>query len=139
MKQKSLAEAAKKRLYPTSFLIRAKARALCALQDRNYDLMAKALHDYTALLPEVPVPLEPPSPPATSTSEAIQAGIFWATAGGIITLSRYLSVVSGGGTNPRIILTGGDAALLGPTVGQGIEVWPEMTLEGLLLAAEKLP
>jgi hypothetical protein len=36
-------------------------------------------------------------------------------------------------------LTGGDAALLAAGLESSVHVWPEMTLEGIRLAAENLP
>src|SRR6185312_8188631 len=41
-------------------------------------LMAKALHDYTALLPLVDPPTQAPPLPGTATIPAIESGIFWA-------------------------------------------------------------
>src|SRR5207244_9869901 len=46
-------------------------------------LMAAALHDYTALLPQVEVREPNPPLPGASTRAAMEAGIFWAVAGGI--------------------------------------------------------
>jgi pantothenate kinase type III len=99
--------------------------------------MAKALHDYTALLPEIPVPNAAPSVPGTSTPDAMRVGIFWATVGGIQVLAQQLGKLA---REPaRVFLTGGDGPALAAALGIEVEIWPEMTLEGLLLAAEGLP
>jgi type III pantothenate kinase len=98
-------------------------------------LMAKALHDYTALLPLVEV-REPPPVLGTSTPAAMQAGVFWSILGGIMVLT---------GTNPLrrgevdLFFTGGDAALFASRMPVAVQVWPEMTLEGTRLAAAALP
>ncbi len=110
-------------------------------------LMARALHDYTALLPAVPVgPLIPPLP-GRSTVPAMQAGVFWAVVGGVETIARRLGRLTA--APPHIFLTGGDAEWIeealdrddGPPWLAGFEktLWPEQTLQGLLLSAEALP
>jgi type III pantothenate kinase len=99
-------------------------------------LMAKALHDYTALLPLLPPPDKPPSVPGTTTPAAMELGIFWAVAGGIALLLReYRSLCR---SAMEVFLTGGDAARLHPVFPEA-HLWPEMTLEGIRLTAEALP
>jgi type III pantothenate kinase len=100
-------------------------------------LMAQALHDHTALLPLVE--LRNPAPPVlgTSTPAAIEAGIFYGVAGAINTLIKLFDAHSP--VRPRIFLTGGDAALLKECIDQRARLWPDMTLEGIRLAAEALP
>lgn len=97
-------------------------------------LMAEALHDYTSLLPRIEVPQTLPSVPGTSTTAAMQAGVFWAVVGGIRALLREYEAKW---EKPDIFLTGGDAPLLAPALD--LKCWPEMTLEGIRLAAESLP
>lgn len=105
-------------------------------------LMAKALHDYTALLPLVEISTTPPDVIATSTTTAIQMGVFYAVVGGINAhislIDRTVRVIS------QIFLTGGDARLLRQFVYTQAEfdqvvLWPEMTLEGIRIAAEAQP
>jgi type III pantothenate kinase len=100
-------------------------------------LMVRALHDYTALLPLVEVQEPCPYVPGLSTTQAMQAGVYYATAGGINTLIGLLCARSPRPTH--IYLTGGDAWLLSQAVDRRAEVWPEMTLEGLRLSAEAQP
>jgi type III pantothenate kinase len=97
-------------------------------------LMTQALHDYTALLPLVDVPRDPPHLPGTSTHSAIEAGVFWFAAGGI----ERLIAQSPFGIAPLVFLAGGDALLLERALGIKVAIWPEMTLEGIRLAAETL-
>jgi type III pantothenate kinase len=100
-------------------------------------LMAQALHDHTALLPLVEV--RNPAPPVlgTSTPAAIEAGIFYGVAGAINTLIKHFAARSA--AHSRIFLTGGDAALLKESIEPRARHWPDMTLEGIRLAAEALP
>jgi type III pantothenate kinase len=99
-------------------------------------LMAKALNDHTALLPLVEV-RQPAPPVGASTTAAVQAGVFWAVQGGIEALLRQLRAEAGGALD--VFLSGGDAAVLAPQMAEPVVLWPEMTLEGVRLAAEVLP
>src|SRR5213078_633849 len=92
-------------------------------------LMAKSLNDYTAQLPLVEIH-DRRLPPGTATVAAIETGIFHATLGGIDRLLDDMQQESG-----QVFFTGGDAALLAPHLRTPSSVWPEMTLEGLRLAA----
>lgn len=99
-------------------------------------LMAKALHDCTALLPLIDPPEAPPALPGTATRPAMAAGIFWSVVGGIEALvGRY---AAGAAVPPAVYLTGGDAARLHAALPH-FQLWPTMTLEGIRLAAEALP
>lgn len=100
-------------------------------------LMARALHDYTALLPLVEVHDALPALPATSTPAAMEAGIACAVAGGIRCAIERLSQAAR--VPPQLWLTGGDAPVLAPALGPAVQTWPLMTLEGLRLAAASLP
>jgi type III pantothenate kinase len=99
-------------------------------------LMAQALHDYTALLPLVEAPRRMPALPGNATRPAIEAGIFWAVAGGVRGLVEAYE--EGAGTAAQVFLTGGDAAVIQTVLGPwGVNTyWPDMTLEGIRLTAE---
>jgi type III pantothenate kinase len=106
-------------------------------------LMAKALHDYTAALPEVAIDRVNPPLPGNSTAGAIQAGVYWAVAGGIKAALRHMAARSHSmsrhvNNDPAVFLTGGDAELLAPVMDSRVIVWPEMTLEGIRISAEAL-
>jgi type III pantothenate kinase len=109
-------------------------------------LMVEALHEHTALLPLVSIPLPVPRLPGTATIPAMQAGVFWAVIGGIDRIVQCLRRVAA--VEPRLYLTGGDGPfLLKGLAGHGDEgltvlaptLWPEQTLAGILHAAEALP
>lgn len=102
-------------------------------------LQAKALHDYTALLPIIDVP-EVPNALGKSTVGAIQSGLFYGTVGAILMIESLLWDQPK--PRPKVFLTGGDAELLYRWlcgVYRRAKVWPEMTLEGIRIAAEALP
>jgi pantothenate kinase type III len=80
-----------------------------------------------------------PTFPATSTTTAIAAGVYWAVAGGIKALVRQLTDKAGASHHRSIIITGGDALCLATVLGNEYHPWPAMTLEGIRLAAEALP
>jgi type III pantothenate kinase len=100
-------------------------------------LMARALHEQTALLPLVDVRSPLPGAPAVATRPAMEAGIYWSVAGGIRSLVDLYG--SRAGLLPQVFLGGGDGRLLEPALGGRGVLWLEMTLEGLRLAGEKLP
>jgi len=100
-------------------------------------LMARALHDHTALLPLVKVERSTPSLPGTSTVAAIEAGVFWAAAGGIQALVARLATAAN--VTAELFLTGGDGPLLAKALDQDFHLWPNMTLEGIRIAAEAMP
>jgi type III pantothenate kinase len=102
----------------------------------GFRLMAQALHDYTALLPLVPPPTQPPPVPGVSTPRAVEAGVYYSVVGGVrALLARYREAVE---ATPQVFLTGGDGLLLHRVLTEA-QLWPLMTLEGIRLAAEALP
>jgi type III pantothenate kinase len=110
------------------------------------DLMADALHNYTALLPRVSLAWPVPAVPAGATTPAIQAGLFLAVSGGIRECVRLYAEQAR--VSPRVFFSGGQAPLLAQPMGLARSdrpppwddylLWPEQTLEGILYAAETL-
>jgi type III pantothenate kinase len=105
----------------------------------GFRLMAQALHEHTALLPVVDTREPNPSLPGTDTESAIRAGVYWAVAGGVKALIRQLSAQSSIPRRSEVFITGGNAGLLLPVMDADVRYWPEMTLEGIRLAAEAQP
>lgn len=99
-------------------------------------LMAKSLHDYTALLPEFAPVRRPPPLPGKATIPAMEAGVYWAIGGGVRALCEEYSA---NGARPDIFVTGGDGPTLVEALDTRVQLWPEMTLEGIRLSAEALP
>jgi type III pantothenate kinase len=128
------------------------------------DLMAEALHSYTALLPRTEVTWPVPELPAGETVPAMQVGIFLAVSGGIREAVRVYAEKAA--VPPRVFFSGGQAPLLARGMGlldgraagfipavrtagaspaarpdpwADYLLWPEQTLVGILRAAEALP
>ena len=79
------------------------------------DLMAEALHCYTALLPRVTLSLPLPELPAKATIPAMQVGIFLAVSGGIREAVRLYAERAA--APPRVYFSGGQAPLLAQVMG----------------------
>lgn len=112
----------------------------------GFRLMANALHQYTAQLPLVTLPTPVGAPPGNNTVAAVQTGIAWTVAGGVLAISRHLIRRSSQPAN--LFLTGGDALPFVPLLRDLASddalfprptLWPEQTLEGIRLVAEGLP
>jgi len=102
------------------------------------DLMAEALHRYTALLPRVEVKAPMPPLPGKATIPAMQLGILHAVAGGIRSITA--GYAAGAKTPPRTFITGGQARTIIEAMGWDAGgLWPEMTLMGILFASWGLP
>lgn len=99
-------------------------------------LMSKALHAYTALLPQVEISTRV-DPPGKNTIQAIETGVFHAVIGGIEAQIRLLRKRHR--SEIPIFFTGGDASLLKPHLSLRARHWPEMTLEGIRASASSLP
>lgn len=95
-----------------------------------------AMQDYlgrrTALLPQIELD-EPASAIGKSTVEAMQAGAVFGYRGLVREIIGRLRAEMAG--NPVIVATGGDAALIARGLPEIEKVDPDLTLEGLRLAA----
>jgi type III pantothenate kinase len=99
----------------------------------GFALMAKALHDYTALLPLIETPRRLPELPGRETLPALEAGVFWAVAGGVqAVVAEYVEKSE---RLPHVFLTGGDAALLHDTVFHHAQLCPLLTIDGIRRSA----
>jgi type III pantothenate kinase len=96
-------------------------------------MMGQALHNYTAQLPLVEPPRSAPNVPGQSTVTAIEAGVYWGAVGAVRALVEQLQKQAP--KKPRMFLTGGDAPALASRLGEHVTHWPEMTLEGIRIAA----
>ena len=102
----------------------------------GFGLMAKSLHDYTALLPMIELPKQMPAVPGLTTVPAIEAGVFWAVVGGVRGLvAAYARRFD---AFPEVFLTGGDAPLIAATPLDSARVCPLLTLDGIRLAARAI-
>lgn len=95
-------------------------------------LMAKALHEHTAQLPQIEA-FESDPVPARNTEQALRVGIVHAVAGGVDSLLARMIAAHPGAWH--LVVGGGDAAILTSQLSRPTRVWPEMTLEGIRLSA----
>ena len=100
-------------------------------------MSARALHEFTDLLPLVDVSELAAPPPAlgTATVAAIRAGLFWGAVGGLRELIGQLA----GAERPEVILTGGASPAVAELLGQSARLVPHLTLAGIALAAAAVP
>ena len=98
-------------------------------------MSSKALHHYTAFLPEILIRNKPKSILGKNTEGAINSGIYWGTVGMVSKLiNMFCDELK---CQPAIIATGGDAQLLAPEIPQITAVIPYLTLEGIKSAYKK--
>jgi type III pantothenate kinase len=97
-------------------------------------MQLRALHEYTAQLPEVS-PEFPELPYGRNTTEAIQGGVCRGLTGAVRALvEAYATHLN---RWPQAIATGGDAALLAPYCDFLDNIVSDLTLRGIALAYEK--
>jgi len=100
-------------------------------------LSARALHQYTELLPLVPVvdlrSDPPPKMPGRNTREAIHNGLYYGHVGAIRELCRQLTAACEPSQTVRIMLTGGGAPILASGFPDA-ERMPWLSLQGLVLS-----
>lgn len=101
------------------------------------ELAARSLHQYTALLPEIPVAelLGHVPPVGRETRAALRSGIYWAQIGAMRELVTRMQT----GTPPEIILTGGAAPLLSPHFDLPHQWEPWLSLQGLAITVMRSP
>jgi type III pantothenate kinase len=104
----------------------------------GFELSARALHQYTALLPFVTIDEmtnESHEPLGTNTREALRSGLLWGQIGSIRELVRRLS--ERWSAAPFVLLTGGGAPLAAPELPEAR--WePCLSLQGLAIVVEHL-
>jgi type III pantothenate kinase len=98
------------------------------------DMSARALHEFTDLLPLVPLNELSATPPALgiSTVTAIRSGLYWGALGAIRVLIEQLS--AGQSPPPALFLTGGAAAHFVAELGPEACYEPHLVLSGVALA-----
>jgi type III pantothenate kinase len=92
-------------------------------------LAARALHHFTAQLPLVELHEAPPAW-GSSTSPALESGLYWGAVGAVRELmARQADDLPG---DPWVVWTGGDAPLLAQAVaGSEVRIEPDLVLIGL--------
>jgi type III pantothenate kinase len=98
-------------------------------------MSARALHEFTDLLPRIEMAELNVPPPAlgTATVAAMRSGLFWGAVGAIRQLTEKLAENASG--QPQIFLTGGAGPAVAQLLGQRAKHVPHLTLAGIVLAA----
>lgn len=109
----------------------------------GFDLCAKALHEYTALLPLIEMAsivdaADAPPQLGRNTQAAITSGLYWGHVGAVKELMRRLMLAGDEHDEPLILLTGGAAPLLYPHLPTIVRHEPHLSLQGLAIAAAGL-
>ena len=120
----------------------------------GFELSARALHQYTALLPLIPLNVvleEQPVDVGRNTEAALRSGLYWGHVGGVKELVRRLlhrgtveqQSASGEESRhlgnaaaselPLLLLTGGAAPLLLPHLTSFVRCEPQLALQGLAI------
>jgi type III pantothenate kinase len=101
------------------------------------ELGARALHQYTALLPLIDVPsllLHPGEPLGRNTPAAIGSGLWFGQVGAVRELVTRLS--ESAGRPPLVLVTGGNGRWLAPALGSHVRFEPDLALRGLAFVAQ---
>ncbi len=114
----------------------------------GFELCARSLHQYTALLPLIPIEElaedgKSVMPLGRNTRAAMRSGLFWGQLGAIKELiERFQADIdslhsdASGQKSAQLFLTGGGAGLLVPHFPQACHE-PHLALQGLALVAER--
>jgi type III pantothenate kinase len=106
-------------------------------------MSARAMHEFTDLLPLLPMDelVEPPPALGTSTLAAMQSGLYWGAIGAmkelIARLTDEMGQQSGGKALPEVYLTGGAAPSVARFVDPGATFVPHLILGGIALVAQQ--
>ncbi len=104
-------------------------------------MSARALHDFTDLLPQIEAAelREPPPAVGTSTIDAMRSGLFWFAVGAIRELiARMTAEQEPSGppeSPPHVFLTGGAGEAVAALLGPRARLVPHLTLAGIALTA----
>jgi type III pantothenate kinase len=101
-------------------------------------MSARALHEFTDLLPFIDMSerAASPSPLGTTTIAAIESGLFWGNLGAIRELTQWLGKITSDNVAPLVYLTGGAAQSFATLLGPDAHYMPNLTLSGIALASK---
>lgn len=94
-------------------------------------MSARALHEFTDLLPQIDMAelAEPPPALGTATAAAMRSGLFWGAVGAVRQLVEELAA-----GEAEIFLTGGAGPAVARLMGASARFVPHLTLAGIALA-----
>jgi len=99
------------------------------------EMAARAMHEFTDLLPLIEMSELDDPPPAlgTSTAAAMRSGLYWLAVGAVRELTARLSTDPA--RPPDVFLTGGAGPALAEAIGGTARLVPHLTLAGIALTA----
>ncbi len=97
-------------------------------------MSARAMHEFTDLLPHIETAdlHEPPPALGTCTEDAMRSGLFWGAVGAIRQLIEELGRHAD--VEPQVFLTGGAGAAVAKLLGRNTRHVPHLTLAGIALS-----
>lgn len=100
-------------------------------------MSARALHEFTDLLPLIEMAELSTPPPAlgTSTLSAMRSGLFWGAVGAIRQLVE--GIAAGETGEPEVFLSGGASPAVASLLGRNARHVPHLTLGGIALVASR--
>lgn len=100
-------------------------------------MSARAMHDYTDLLPHLPMHelAEAPDSVGSDTVSAMRSGLFWGAIGGVRELISRYQLHAGG--QAHVVLTGGAAPSVAPLLSHTASHVPHLILAGIAIAARQ--
>lgn len=102
------------------------------------ELCARTLHEYTAVLPDVPLEsLSDGEPPVIgrNTEDAIRSGLYWGHWQAVVGYCERMRRPLGCPPDPLVLVTGGAAHLYAGVIPSCARYEPHLTLQGLAVAA----
>lgn len=99
-------------------------------------MSARALHEFTDLLPLIDMAelVSPPPALGKSTVAAMRSGLFWGAVGSICQLIEQLATDAG--AEPQVFLTGGASPAVASLLDRAAQHVPHLTLGGIALTAQ---
>ncbi|MGO9109612.1 MAG: type III pantothenate kinase [Thermoguttaceae bacterium] len=96
-------------------------------------MSARALHEFTDLLPQIDMAelAEPPPALGPDTVAAMRSGLFWGAVGSVRQLVEQLT----GSRDAEVFLTGGAGPVVAQLMGKSAQYVPHLTLAGITLAS----
>lgn len=101
------------------------------------EMSARALHEFTDLLPEIAISelADPPEPIGKATEPAMRSGIYWGSVGAVRELIHRQTAGISQHQDPEIFLTGGASPIVAVFLGAKARYVPHLTLSGVALTA----
>ena len=102
------------------------------------EMAARALHDYTDLLPRIEMSelAEPPDALGKATEPAMRSGLYWGAVGSVREL--IWRMVGDGRSEPVLFVTGGAGPMVAKLLHEDAHHVPHLTLAGIAISADWL-